>query len=48
MVSAETAHRMKQRAIKFMKSPITFLIGVLLKQFLEELDLWEEREDEEA
>lgn len=46
-VDANTVDQMRLRAVKMRRSPFTYLIGTLLKQFLEELDLWEEDEKRE-
>ena len=40
-VDAERVRKLKARAIKFRESVFTHVYGTLIKEFLEELGLWE-------
>lgn len=42
LVDAEKVHKLRVRAIRFRKSILTYFIGTLIKQILEELELWED------
>lgn len=41
-VNPEKLRRVKERAVAFRKSVLTYFFGTLIKQVLEELDLWDE------
>lgn len=43
LVDAAKVHRLRARAKKFRESVFTHFYGTLIKEFLEELDLWEEK-----
>ena len=45
LVDAEKVRKLKKRAIRLRKSILTYFIGTLIKQILEELELWEEGEN---
>lgn len=40
-VDAERVRKLKARAVKFRESCFTYFYGTLIKEFLEELNLWE-------
>lgn len=44
LVDAGKVHKLRARAVKFRESIFTHIYGTLIKEFLEELDLWEEKE----
>lgn len=41
LVEVEKVRKLKDRAIRLRKNVLTYFFGTLIKQFLEELDLWE-------
>lgn len=41
-VDAAKVHKLRARAVKFRESVFTHIYGTLIKEFLEELDLWDE------
>lgn len=40
-VDAERVRKLKARAVKFRESCFTYFYGTLIKEFLEELNLWQ-------
>ena len=41
LVETEKVHKLRERAVKFRESVFTHFFGTLIKEFLEELNLWE-------
>lgn len=42
LVDAERVRKLRKRAIRLRKNILTYFFGTVIKQILEELDLWEE------
>ncbi|SDH03196.1 hypothetical protein NQ534_01940 [Marvinbryantia formatexigens DSM 14469] len=41
LVDARKVHSARERAVKLRKNAVTYVFGALIKQVLENLDLWE-------
>lgn len=42
LVDAEAVRRIRERAVRLRKGVLTYIFGTIIKQTLEELDLWDE------